>query len=399
MSKPWLTIIGIGEDGLEGLSPAARALINGAEILAGGERHLEMIPASPAERLAWGTPFSANLERLEQLRGRKVCVLASGDPQWFGVGVSLARHIPAAEITVLPHPGAFSLAAARLGWGLQDCACLTIHGRPLESLNLHLHPGARLLILSENASSPPKVAALLATKGWGHARITVMERLGGPLEKITTGTAHDWHHPEGADLNTIAVELTQGPILSRLAGLPDHAFLHDGQLTKHEVRAITLSSLAPWPGALLWDVGAGCGSVAVEWARAGGQAIALEAFSGRLEMIARNAVELGVPQSVRIIAGKVPDSLNGLDEPPDAIFIGGGLTVPGLLERCWDALKPGGRLVSNVVTVESEAKLMAWQAAQGGELSRISISRLGPTGRFQSWRPLMSVTHYCGIKS
>lgn len=386
-----ITVIGIGEDGWDGLSPIARSLIEQAEVLAGGARHLALVPESKAERLTWVSPFADNIARLNDIQDRRVCVLASGDPQWFGVGVTLRRHFP--EITTIPHPGAFSLAASRLGWALQDCLCLTIHGRPLESLNLHLFPGAKLLVLSEDAASPAKVAALLNAKGW-RFRLTVLEHLGGPQERI-----HD-ALDQAADLNTLAIELLSGPALSRLAGLPDEAFTHDGQLTKREVRAVTLASLAPWSGAVLWDVGAGCGSIAIEWARAGGKAVAIEHNPKRLEMIARNAAELGVPQSLSIVAGKAPAILvaeEGL-EPPDAIFIGGGLTSPGLLDRCWNALKPGGRLVANAVTVEGEAALFAWQSAQGGEMSRIAISRLGKTGRFQSWHPFMPVTHYCGIK-
>jgi len=383
-----ITVIGIGEDGWDGLSPIARSLITQAEVLAGGERHLALVPESKAERLVWVSPFADNIAKLNDVQDRRVCVLASGDPQWFGVGVTLRRHFP--EITTIPHPGAFSLAASRMGWALQDCLCLTIHGRPLEALALHLFSGAKLLVLSEDAASPAKVAALLTAKGWRYG-LTVLEHLGGPQERI-----HD-QLDQAADLNTLAIELQSGPALSRLAGLPDETFAHDGQLTKREVRAVTLASLSPWPGAVLWDVGAGCGSIAIEWARTGGKAVAIEHNPKRLEMIARNAAELGVPQSLSIIAGKAPSALEG-QEAPDAIFIGGGLTSPGLLERCWSALKPGGRLVANAVTVEGEATLFAWQAAQGGEMSRIAISRLGKTGRFQSWHPFMPVTHYCGIK-
>ena len=383
-----ITVIGIGEDGWDGLSPIARSLITQAEVLAGGERHLALVPESKAERLVWVSPFADNIARLNDVQDRRVCVLASGDPQWFGVGVTLRRHFP--EITTIPHPGAFSLAASRMGWALQDCLCLTIHGRPLEALALHLFSGAKLLVLSEDAASPAKVAALLTAKGWRYG-LTVLEHLGGPQERI-----HD-QLDQAADLNTLAIELQSGPALSRLAGLPDETFAHDGQLTKREVRAVTLASLSPWPGAVLWDVGAGCGSIAIEWARTGGKAVAIEHNPKRLEMIARNAAELGVPQSLSIIAGKAPSALEG-QEAPDANFIGGGLTSPGLLERCWSALKPGGRLVANAVTVEGEATLFAWQAAQGGEMSRIAISRLGKTGRFQSWHPFMPVTHYCGIK-
>jgi precorrin-6Y C5,15-methyltransferase (decarboxylating) len=400
MTKPWLSVVGLGEDGVEGLSPAARALIDTAEVIVGGARHLALLPVGHSVRLVWSSPFSANFDRLETLRGRRVCVLASGDPMWFGVGATLVRRFPADQVTVLAHPGAFSLAAARMGWALHETVCLTIHGRPLAALALHLAPSARLLVLSEDASSPAKVAALLTEAGYGKSRIFVLERLGGPQERRFSALACEWQAEPGEDLNILAIDMHADAgtmVLGRAPGLPDDAYLHDGQLTKREVRAVTLSALAPWPGALLWDVGAGCGSIAIEWARAGGRAVAIEREPSRADMIARNAAALGVPQ-ILVVLGEVPGVLSELDSIPDAIFIGGGVSGEGVLDACWKALKPGGRLVANAVTAEAETALTAWQARHGGEFCRIAVSRLSPTGRFHSWHPLMPVTQYLGFK-
>jgi precorrin-6Y C5,15-methyltransferase (decarboxylating) len=398
-TSPWLSIVGIGEDGANGLSPAARALIDQAEILAGGERHLAMLPGTTAERLAWTTPFADAIGRLQALRGRRVCVLASGDPMWFGIGATLAALFPPDEMTVAPHPGAFSLAAARMGWPLQEVACLSVHGRPLEAVELHLQPRNRLLILSHDRGSPARLAALLTGRGFGASRLTVLARLGGPGERRIAGIAAAWPDAEPDDLNTIAVELpASGPFLGRVPGLPDDAFLHDGQMTKREVRAVTLSALAPWPGAVLWDVGAGCGSIAVEWARAGGRAVAVECAAERRAMIAHNALRLGVP-GLQVVAGRAPGALAGLEGRPDAVFVGGGVSQPGMLQAAWDALPTGGRLVANAVTAEAEAALLDWQRRHGGELVRLEVSRLAPTGRLHSWHPLRPVTQYCGVKS
>ncbi len=400
MTSPWLTVVGVGEDGADGLSPAALRLVQGAGVLVGGARHLELIPPVAGQRrIPWPTPFS--VEFLEELRGTPVVVLASGDPLWFGVGATLGKAFTPAEVRVLPHPGAFSLAAAAMGWPLQDCVPLTVHGRPLDGVRLHLAPGARLLILSENGRTPAALAALLRQAGYGASRMTVLERLGGPAERRMEGRAQDWDHGPAHDLNTIAVQCfaaPETPVLARVPGLPDDLFEHDGQITKREVRAVTLSALAPTPGAVLWDVGAGCGSIAIEWMRAGGFAVAVERDTNHCDMIARNAALLGVP-GLQVLAGAAPEALEDLKGSiPDAVFIGGGVTRDGVLDQCWEALKPGGRLVANAVTVESEAVLLAWQARQGGRLIRLSVSRLAPTGRFHSWRPFMPVTQYCGIK-
>ena len=393
---PWLTIIGIGEDGLDGLSAAARALVDAAEVLAGGARQLAMVPDAGAERLEWAKPFAANRDLLAARRGRRVVVLASGDPMWFGVGATLSRWFEPAEMTVLPHPGAFSRAAARLAWPLQDCLCLTAHGRPLEALALHLAPGRRLLVLSEDGRTPDLVADLLRRLGWGPSRLTVLEHLGGSGENIRRADAAQWQE-DCADLNLIAIECRPAPGTRPLSavGLPDEAFINDGQMTKREVRAVTLSALAPMLGEMLWDVGAGCGTVAIEWMRAGGRAIALEPRPSRCDITARNAANLGVP-GLEVRLATAP---GGLPEgAPDAVFLGGGVSRPGVLEACWAALKPGGRLVVNAVTAEGEAALFAFHAAHGGSMTRLAVSRLKPVGGFHSWHPAMPVTQYLGVK-
>lgn len=402
MTMPWLSVIGIGEDGLDGLSAAARALIDSAEVLVGGKRHLALIPEPEAgrgvQRVAWASPFTT--AGIAAYRGRRTVVLASGDPMWFGVGATLARHVAADEMTVLPHPGAFSLAAARLLWPLQDCACLTVHGRPLEVLALHLAPGAKLLVLSENGATPARIAALLRDHGFGPSLMTVLEHLDGPAERRLGASAADWCEQACADLNIVAVECRAEPgrrVLPRLPGLPDDAFLHDGQLTKREVRAATLAALAPLPGEMLWDVGAGCGSIAIEWMRAGGRAVAVEQAPARIDRIARNAARLGVP-GLQLVAGKAPEVLADIADAPDAVFIGGGASAPGVMESCWRALSSGGRLAANAVTVEGEAALLAWHARHGGELTRIAVSRLSPIGAFHGWSPLAPVTLYIGVK-
>lgn len=388
--SPWLSVVGIGADGWPGLSPAAQTMVRTADCLLGGARNLAAVPDTAAERLSW-----SNLEdlvaALRARRGRRCCVLASGDPMWFGIGASLSRHFPPDEMTVLPHPGAFSLAAARLGWPLQDSLCLTVHGRPVDALALHLADGARLLILSRDGGSPAEILALLQARGFGGSTVTVLENLGTAAERRLES-------PSGrcADLNVVAVHC-RGQGRCRLAGLPDDAFTHDGQITKREVRAVTLALLAPLPGELLWDVGAGCGSVAIEWLRAGGRAAALDKDPGRCAVAAANAAALGVP-GLAIEIGTAPERLSALPDSPDAVFIGGGVSRPGVLAACWQALRPGGRLVANAVTLEGEAALAAWLQAQGGDMTRLAVSRLGATGGFRGWQPLMPVTQYRGVK-
>lgn len=400
--EPWLTIIGIGEDGVGGLSEAALRAITVAEVLVGGERHLAMLPEHEAERLAWPSPFDALIEKLERRRNVRVVVLASGDPMLYGVGTTLLKHFPVGETVVMPAPSAFALACARLGWARAEVECLTLHGRPVELLHPALVPGARILALSADGTTPAAVAALLRGRGYGPSRITVLERMGHPvLEKRVAGTAADWEERPHAALNTIAIECVAEPgaaLLPRTPGLPDDAFRHDGQLTKRELRAVTLSALMPVLGQTLWDVGAGCGSVAIEWMRAAprARAIAIEPRADRLALIAENAAALGVP-GLKIVEGAAPDALNALPAP-DAVFVGGGVTVPGLAEACWEALPSGGRFVANAVTLEGERALIDLYAKLGGGLTQLSVSRAADLGGFSGWKPLRPVTQLAVVK-
>jgi precorrin-6Y C5,15-methyltransferase (decarboxylating) len=307
----------------------------------------------------------------------------------------LARRFSPEEMTIVPQPSAFSLAAARLGWPIADCAMITLHGRPLDTLRLHLAPGRRVVALSADGNSPAAVARLLTVLGWGPSRLTVFSHMSGTNELVVEETAQSWGDRRTADLNTIAIACHQARgtrALPLLAGLPDDAFEHDGQLTKREVRAATLAALSPLPGETLWDVGAGCGSIAIEWLRAGEgrSAIAIERSPVRTAVIARNAASLGVP-GLGILAGAAPEVVEGLP-PPDAIFVGGGVGQAGLLPSLWAKLRPGGRLVANVVSAEGEAALLDWHANHGGALTRIAVSRAEPRGGHHLWRPLAAVT-------
>ncbi|MCJ8281593.1 MAG: precorrin-6y C5,15-methyltransferase (decarboxylating) subunit CbiE, partial [Rivularia sp. ALOHA_DT_140] len=321
----WLSVVGIGEEGLPGLSQVASVLVEKAEVLVGGSRHLSMLPENDTrEKLIWSSPISTSVEEIIQRRGLSVCILASGDPMCFGIGVTLTRRIPMSEITIIPAPSSFSLACSRLGWALQEVETLSLAARPISLLHPVIYPGARLLILSEGRNTPATVAQTLVDRGFGNSKITVLEYMGGEREHIVEGTAAEWETTKIASLNTIAVECiadTDILQLPRVAGLPDIAYHHDGQLTKREVRAITLSALAPIPGQMLWDIGAGCGSISVEWMRTHPRcwAIAIEKNYSRLDYIADNAANLGTP-NLRIIHGEAPNALHGL-QPPDAIFI------------------------------------------------------------------------------
>lgn len=401
--RAWLTVIGIGDDGYAGLGRAARRALFEADVVTGGERHLAMLPARVgARREAWPQPFSVApllaLRESSQSQSR-VCVLASGDPMCFGVGATLARHVPIGEMAVLPAPSSLSLAAARLGWALQDVAAVSLVGRPLDALRRHLFARSRVLALSADGRTPAALAALLAAQGFGATRLSVFEHLGGALERRIEGRADAWQVDECAALNLVAFECEaddarRAEAWTLTPGLPDDAFRHDGQLTKRDVRALTLARLAPTPGTLLWDVGAGSGSIGIEWMRAhpACRAIAIEANAQRQRFIEHNRNALGVP-ALQLVAGRAPDALAGL-AAPDAVFIGGGVTVPGVLDACWERLAPGGRLVANAVTVQSEAALVAWRAQHGGTLTRIGIGEAEPLGRFDTWRQTLPVTLY-----
>ncbi|WP_421552415.1 precorrin-6y C5,15-methyltransferase (decarboxylating) subunit CbiE [Pseudomonas yamanorum] len=392
--SPWLTVVGIGEDGFKGLGRNARHALLRASRIVGGQRQLDLLPVCiRGERQLWPSPFS--LEPVLARRGEAVCVLASGDPMFYGVGASLARQVPADELLILPAPSSVSLAAARLGWPLQDVVTLSVVARPLAALNAHLASGVRLLVLSNDGQSPAAMAEQLAERGFGASRLSVFEHLGGPDERRIDGIARDWPGKPIAALNLVAIDCVADANtarLSRLAGLPDSAFKHDGQLTKRDVRAMTLARLAPMPGELLWDVGAGSGSIGIEWMRAhpSCRALAIEADEGRQLLIEHNRDALGVP-GLQLIRGTAPHALAGL-EAPDAIFIGGGVTRDGVLDTCWQHLRPGGRLVANAVTLQSEMTLMAWREQHGGELTRIHVAQAQPLGDFDTWRQALPIT-------
>lgn len=396
----WLHVIGIGEDGVDGLSAAARSLISDAETVFGGARHLELLGslAEGRETRAWPRPFRAGVAELVGHRGRRTVVMASGDPLWFGVGARLMQHFPASEVTFLPVPSSYSLAAARMGWPLQDTACISLHGRPVAALALHLSPGARLLCLTSDAQTIHDAAAVLRANGYGDSPMSVLGHLGGPDESRHDMTAHSVPVADNLPaLNVLAIDcrLEPGRVpLSRAAGMPDDAFEHDGKMTKREVRAVTLARLAPQPGQHLWDIGAGCGSVAIEWLRSGARmrATGLEPHAERRAMAARNAVTLGVP-GLDLRADPAPDGLADMDAP-DAVFVGGGVSDRAVLDAAWNALSPGGRLVANAVTVEGQAVLTALWQERSGDLVRLQVERAGPVGEMHGWRPAMPVMQW-----
>ncbi len=395
-SDKWLSVVGIGESGLGDLSQAARGSIDRSRVIVGGKRHLEMLdPEDTHKRIMWASPIEQTIELILKHRGTPVCVLASGDPLCYGIGVTLLRYVSIEEMTIIPTPSTFSLICARLGWSLTEVETLSLCGRSPDFLAAVLTPGAKLAILSADASTPQIVADLLVKWGYGESRLTVLEHLGGERERSITGIARSWAITDVAVLNAIAIECvvqSDTTALNRLAGLPDSAYHHDGQLTKREVRAITLAALAPMPGELLWDVGAGCGSIGIEWLRSHRlcRAIAIEQHDRRLQFIRDNMAALGTPH-LQLVQGKAPGALLNLP-PPDAIFIGGGTTAEGLLDTCWAKLRSGGRLVANAVTVESELQLLKWHQQVGGELTRIAIQRTDPIGNFLGWKAFIPVT-------
>ncbi|MCC5973639.1 MAG: precorrin-6y C5,15-methyltransferase (decarboxylating) subunit CbiE [Rubellimicrobium sp.] len=399
MTDPWLHIVGIGEDGLDGLVPATRAIVESAEVILGGERHHALSDRVTAERIAWPSPFDAMIETIRGLKGRRAVVLVTGDPLWFSVGARIGRAIPASEIVYHPQLSAFQLAAARMGWSLADVETLTVHGRPVEQMIAFIQPDARLLILTTGADTPARIARFLAERGVGQSRLTVLAAMGGPDEARLDGLAEGWAHEVPA-FNTLAVDCIASPdaaLLPRVPGLADALFQSDGTMTKQEVRAVTLARLMPMRGALLWDVGAGCGSVGIEWMRAAryARAIGIEPRDDRRAMAAANALALGAPR-LELVAGTAPSSLDGLPAP-DAVFVGGGLSDE-VFQRCWGALRPLGRFVANAVTLETEAVMIALREAHGGELTRIAVARAEPVGRMSGWRPMMPVTQWSLVK-
>ena len=394
---PWLTIIGIGEDGWDGLSATAHNAIQSAQHIIGSTRTLAMLPTTAAQHHEWPQPFSAVVEQLKPLHGQPTVILATGDPMNYGVARKILTFIPKSEVNIITHLSAFSLAAARMGWSLPDCDCFTIHGRPAANLETYIQPDARLLILTEDETSIAEVCRRLVARGFETSEITVLENIGGPKERITSFIGNAIPQVDWSPLNSVAVHCKASPeakIWSRLAGLPDDAFTHDGKLTKREVRAATLAALSPTPDQILWDVGAGSGSIGIEWMRStrGCEAYAIEPLPDRRAMIATNADQLGTPR-LHIIAKAAPEAYQGLPRP-HAVFIGGGISVHGTFEGAWDALQSGGTMVANVVTIEGEMHLYDLQETFGGELVRVEVSTLTKVGPHRAMKPRMAVTQW-----
>ena len=397
----WLSIVGVGEDGLDALTPLARRAIDDATLLVGGERHLAMLPNDGQERKTWPSPLMLLVNEVMERRGEKICILATGDPMHFGIGVTFAKRLSSEELAIFPALSAFSLAAAKLGWDLSKAQQITLHGRPLELLVPHLAPAAKILALSDSGETPAAVSNLLLSLNLEETQMTVLEHLGGTEEKVSTGRPRDFLRKSYRDLNIIALAcptIASPNVHATTPGLPDDAFDHDGQLTKREVRSATLSALAPFPGELLIDIGAGSGSIAIEWMRCHplNRAIAVEPRDDRLKLIEANRKSLGVPQ-LKILAGTAPSVFSDL-EAPDAVFIGGGLSQDEVFEASWKILKHGGRLVANAVTIEGEQQLFQIHDTFGGTLTRLNISRAEKIGGFTSWTPYRQVTQLRLVK-
>jgi precorrin-6Y C5,15-methyltransferase (decarboxylating) len=399
---PIIDVVGIGADGWAGLGEASRKAIRSADEVVGAARQLELLPDDGPPTRAWPSPIDSLVDEIAARSSGSTCVLASGDPMLHGVGATLVRRMGAERVRVHPHPSAFSIACARLGWTAADVELVSAVARPIEVVARALQHRRRLVAYVTGADGAASVARLLCDRGFGASRLTVLEQLGGPQERIVDGRAEDWGDRPADPLHVVAIECMAGPgaaSYARVPGIPDGAFASDGQLTKRHVRAVTIASLAPLPAELLWDVGAGSGSISIEWLRAepSARAIAIEARADRAERIAQNARSLGVPHlDVRV--DRAPEALEGLPAP-DAVFIGGGISTPHVLDRCWDALAPGGRIVVNSVTLEGEQTVGDARALHGGTLTRIEIAHAEPLGGFTAWRPQLPVVQWCAIKT
>jgi precorrin-6B C5,15-methyltransferase / cobalt-precorrin-6B C5,C15-methyltransferase len=422
MQQPWLTVIGIGEDGFDALSPIAHQALHQADLIIGGDRHLNFLPTSLRHKTqSWRSPLQASIDDLlthhAKYPDQNLCILASGDPLCHGIGSTLLRSIPSIEMQIIPSLSAFTLARSRLAWSSTEVETLSLCGRDLQHLRPALYPNAKLLLLSSDEQTPNLVCDHLTEWGYGTTQVTVLENLGSPQETHHTTIAQAKFPQPLSRLNTIALQCpplnsqfsilnsqfsilnSQFSILNSQFSIPDTAYRHDGQLTKQEIRTQTLAALAPFPGQLLWDVGAGCGSIAIEWMRhhPRNRSIAIESHPDRLTHIQHNAKTLGVP-TLQIIPGHAPEVLHNLDRP-DAIFIGGGITRENVFETCWTALKDSGKLVANGVTLETEMKLFQLQQLHGGHLTRIQIQRAEPIGNFLGWKSLSPITQWQVSKS
>ena len=390
MVEPWLTFVGINEDGLAGLSEAARAALDAAEVVFGGPRHLAL--AGVAGR-AWPVPFDPL--PVMDWRGRRVVVLASGDPFWHGAGGSLLPHLAPDEWVSLPAPSTFQLVANRLGWRMEEVLCLGLHAAPFERLVPHLYRGARIIALLRDGQAPAALAEWLVARGHGDSVMHVLEAVGGPGARLRSAVAGAFDL-RGTEAPVAVAFVASGAGIPRSSGLPDDSFAHDGQITKAPIRAMTLAALAPSPGLHLWDVGAGSGSISMEFCLAGGRATAVEAKAPRVANIRANAESFGIAHRMAVVEGEAPAALAGLPLP-DVVFIGGGCNA-GLLDHLWEVLPPGTRVVANAVTLETEALLIARHADAGGTLMRVEVSVAGPLGPGRGWSPARPVVQWSVLR-
>jgi len=394
-----LTVVGVGADGWAGLGEGSRRALAAAPLILGAERQLALLPAEvTGERRQWPSPMEPAVEEVATGAFGDATVLASGDPMLHGIGAMLVRKAGAEHVEVLPHPSSFALACARLGWPQADVELISVVARPPEVMIRALQRGRRVIALVTGAGGAAAVASVLTDRGFGSSPLTVLEQLGGAEERRVDTTAEQATELIADPLHVVAITVAGADGHPRTPGLPDDAFASDGQLTKRHVRAVTVAALGPQPGELLWDVGAGSGSIAVEWLRAepSARAIAVEAREDRAARIAENALALGVPE-VRVVIGTAPEALAGLPAP-DVVFLGGGITSPGVLDACWAALPAAGRLVANTVTLEGEQAAVAAQRTHGGTLARIDIAHADPVGAFTGWRAQMTVVQWSATK-
>jgi precorrin-6Y C5,15-methyltransferase (decarboxylating) len=392
-SNPWLTIIGIGEDGLAGLSDASRKALLEAETVFGGERHLKLAGVDGRGK-PWPVPFDATCVLTR--RGRPTAVLASGDPFWHGAGGSLAAQLSPEEWIAHPSPSTFSLAASRLGWALESTICIGLHAAPFERLVPLLSRGVRIICLVRDATAANDLARWLDARGWGASRLLTLSALGGPRERITESSVHRYQADSAASPLAVAIVADGAAGLPRTSGLADDLFKHDGQITKRPLRALALSALAPRPGERLWDIGAGSGSISIEWALAGGLSIAVEAREDRAVNIRVNAEAFGLSHRINVVAASAPLALASI-EKPDAVFVGGGLDT-SMFDALWSLIPPGTRVVAHSVTLETEALLSELQRKHGGELMRVEISHAAALGRYRSWEAARPVIQWSVVK-
>ncbi|MCD5421656.1 precorrin-6y C5,15-methyltransferase (decarboxylating) subunit CbiE [Rhodococcus pyridinivorans] len=394
-----ITVVGIGADGWSGVPSTVRERILAAEVLLGGRRHLDLVPAGTAVREEWPSPLLSGLDDLlDRHAGKDVVALASGDPLVSGIGTTLIRRLGGDAVEVIPAISSVTLARARMGWSAEECETITVVGREIDALRRVLTRGRKLVVLVDGARVAD-VATLLEAAGFGNSRVAVLSHLGAADESRIDAKAAHLTDTGVRSLSLMCVEVDGPAGLSVLPGLDDSLFEHDGQLSKRTVRLAAVCALAPRPGELLWDVGAGAGSVGIEWARTDPRCrtLAIEKDERRAGAIERNAAALGVPSIVRIVRGAAPAALVGLPVP-DAIFVGGGGSREGVLDTCWDALPPGGRLVAHAVTLETEAVLVQWWKTRGGELTRLSVEHADPIGTFTGWRAQRPVVQWSAVK-